>query len=408
MTAVRNTFRIAVRAFPPFEKAIRLQWARFEAVAQTGLALELIALDLHALEDALFTSGGMSHGDWDCAFVNTDWIAAMHERGCAVDLAPLIAAEPPQDYPDGWTASLLRLQTIDGAVLGVPYHDGPECLILRGDLFRDEANSRRFREQFERELEAPKTWDEFHELARFFQDEDAGVSGTVFAAFPDGHNTVYDFLLQLWSRGGELLGRSGQLRFHTEAATEALRFYRAILRDHMAVPGDCTKLDSVAAGQLFAAGKVAMMVNWFGFAAYAQVAEDSAVRGHVEIAPIPAGDGGTSVSLNVYWMLSIAEGSPHRQAAWQFLRHTLTPAMDLITSTSGAIGCRRSTWADPGLNAEIPFYHRLEELHRGAREIPQRADWPRIAAAIDKLMTAAATTDVPVETLLAEADAAWS
>ena len=32
----------------------------------------------------------------------------------------------------------------------------------------------------------------------------AGRYGTVFAAFPDGHNTLYDFALQLWSRGGEL------------------------------------------------------------------------------------------------------------------------------------------------------------------------------------------------------------
>src|SRR5580658_9687744 len=128
-------FRIAVRKYGPFEQAIRAQWQAFEAEARTGLMLDLVALDLHPLEEALFTSGGMENGDWDVAFVATDWIASMHEQGCALDLAPLLQNDPPEDYPHGWTDSLLRLQRIGDAVLGVPYHDGPECLIYRRDLF---------------------------------------------------------------------------------------------------------------------------------------------------------------------------------------------------------------------------------------------------------------------------------
>ncbi len=145
-----------------------------------------------------------------------------------------------------------------------------------------------------------------------------------------------------------------------------------------------------------------MMVNWFGFAAYAHTSPDSAVRGLVDIAPIPHAPGGRSASLNVYWILSIAAGSPHRDAAWQFLRHTQTPAMDLLTSTCGAVGTRRSTWANPTLNAEIPFYHQLDALHQNAREIPQRPDWPQIAADIDRLITATVTTTQPIPEILAE------
>jgi multiple sugar transport system substrate-binding protein len=79
--------------------------------------------------------------------------------------------------------------------------------------------------------------------------------------------------------------------------------------------------------------------------------------------------------------------------------------MDKLTTTSGAIGCRRTTWNDPEINAAIPFYHRIEQLHANAREIPQRADWPRIASIIDTLVTATITTNTPVEELLRQADA---
>ena len=74
-----ETFRIAVRKYGPFENAIAKQWASFEAKAQTGLALEAVAMDLHPLEEALFANNGMANGDWDVGFVATDWIAAMHK-----------------------------------------------------------------------------------------------------------------------------------------------------------------------------------------------------------------------------------------------------------------------------------------------------------------------------------------
>jgi multiple sugar transport system substrate-binding protein len=369
------------------------------------LILDLVALDLHPLEEALFTSNGMRNGDWDVAFVATDWIASMHEQQCAVDLAPLLREQPPPDYPDGWTPSLLGLQRIGKSILGVPYHDGPECLIYRRDLFEDAATCVRYRHQFNQPLSPPTTWDEFHRIARFFHNPASQLYGTVFAAYPDGHNSVYDFLLQLWTRNGNLFDHTGQLRFDTPEATDALTFYRAMLSDKAAVHPDCLTLDSVAAGLAFAAGRVAMMINWFGFATMAHTSSESAVQGSVDVAPIPHHGSASTASLNVYWILSIASGSPHQHTAWQFLRHTQTPAMDKLTTTSGAIGCRKSTWHDLSINAAIPFYHRIEQLHACAREIPQRPDWPSIATIVDRLISDTVTTRKHIPDLLREANA---
>ncbi len=403
-----QVFRIAVRKYPPFEQAIRAQWQAFEAEAQTGLTLDLVALDLHPLEETLFTSGGMRNGDWDVAFVATDSIASVHAQQCALDLAPLLQRDPPEDYPGGWTDSLLRLQRIGEAILGVPYHDGPECLIYRRDLFEDPDLRARFEREFHEPLTPPRTWLDFHRVARFLHQPANRLYGTVFAAFPDGHNTVYDFLLQLWTHGGDLFDSSGNVHFETSEAIAALDFYRTILSDKQAVHPDCLALDSVAAGLAFAAGHVAMMINWFGFATMAHTSPESAVQSRVAIADIPCDGKASTVSLNVYWILSIAAGSPHADHAWKFLRHTLAPSMDKLTTTSGAIGCRRSTWSDPEVNEAIPFYHRIEQLHANAREIPQRADWPRIASIIDRLVTAALTTDKTTTELLQQADAEFS
>ncbi|MBS1804494.1 MAG: extracellular solute-binding protein [Acidobacteria bacterium] len=402
----KRSFRIAVRKYAAFESGIQSQWESFEAEYNTGLKLEIASLDLSYLQETLFTSGGMANGDWDIAFVNTDWASAIENQGIAMDLAPLLSTDPPPDWPEGWSPSLRRLQHVGKKVLGIPYHDGPECMILRRDLFEDDVIRRTFKSQFERELEPPSTWSEFRQLARFFHQPDKNLYGTGFAAYPDGHNTVYDFLLQLWTRGGELIDAEGNLQFCTREAEEALSFYREILTDDSAVHPLCSELDSVRLGERFAAGELAMVINWFGFATAAHTSEDSRVRDRVAIAPIPSGSSGRSTSLNVYWLLSVPSGTVHPDVAWKFLRHVMTPEMDRVTTLSGAIGCRMSTWNDSEVNSRIPFYHRLAVLHETAREIPMRNDWDQIAHKIDRLVTSAITTRIPIRQLLESAQRA--
>jgi len=401
----RKTFRIAIRQFAPFESAIQKQWSAFDAAAHTGLSLEAVAFDLPSLSAALFEQRGLLQGDWDVAFLDTDWLANVHALKAVVNLAPFLKTHPPDDFPAGWTPSLLRLQTADGEILGLPYHDGPECLIYRKDLFDNPEERQAYEARFGSPLRVPQIWREFQQVARFFQRPDKNLYGTVFAAYPDGHNTVYDFLLQLWTRGRELMDASGQVQFETPEAMEALGFYRDIVTDRSAVHPRCADMDSVKSGLAFVNGEVAMMVNWFGFAAMAETVENSRVKGCVDIAPIPHAEGCSSTSMNVYWVLAIAAGSPHREVAYQFLCHALTADMDKLLTLEGAVGCRKSTWNDSDVNRMVPFYNRLEGLHANARELPRLVQWPRIATIIDELVLSVIRTQEPIEKLTRNAQA---
>jgi multiple sugar transport system substrate-binding protein len=390
-SAPRDTFRIAIRKFGPFESAIAKQWASFCAASGCTLKLDAQALELHELHDTLFAREGLKRGAWDVGFVVTDWAAEAQATGALRDLAEDLRRDPPENFPDGWTDSLLRYQRFGDAVLGLPYHDGPECLIYRKDLL-DAAGA-----------PPPKTWDDFHALARKLTDARAKRWGTVFAAFPDGHNTVYDFCLQLWTRGGELFDARQRLQLTTPAAEAALAFYRAIVNDASAVHPECRAFDSVKSGFAFARGEVAMMVNWFGFAAMGETLAESAVKGKIGVAPLPSAPGHRSASLNVYWLLGIGAGSPHARVAWDFLRHCASAANDKLLTLEGAIGCRKSTWHDAEVNRVIPFYRTLEKIHEDARELPRLVHWAKLAAIIDRLVTAAIDTREPVSALLAPA-----
>ena len=401
-----GTFRVALRSFGPFETAIAREWASFQEQSGCRLRLGVTSLDHHPLYEALFASGGLRRGDFDVAFINTDWVAEAQQTGALLDLAPLLAAGPPEDYPEGWTASLLRLQRFGDEVIGVPYHDGPECFIYRKDLFDSEDERRAFQRQCGRPLEVPETWDEFAQVARFFTRPEQRLYGTVFAAYPDGHNTVYDICLQLWTRGGELFDARGRLQLDTPEMIEALGFYRAVLNDPAAAHPGCCDFDSVRSGQAFARGEVAMMINWFGFASMCETVAESQVKGRVAIGPIPHAPGRPSASLNVYWMLSIAAGSPHRELAYRFLRHAAGRRSDKLRTLDGAIGCRKSTWSDPEVNAAIPFYHRLESLHAHARELPRLANFVELSKFLDRMVLEAINTAEPTAAIVRRVQAA--
>jgi multiple sugar transport system substrate-binding protein len=79
--------------------------------------------------------------------------------------------------------------------------------------------------------------------------------------------------------------------------------------------------------------------------------------------------------------------------------------MDKLLTLEGGIGCRRSTWTDPGVNAAIPFMRRLDELHAPARELPRSQTWPRLVHVIDAAVQQAINGDASTEAILREAQA---
>ena len=385
-----ETLRIAVRKFDAFETAIARQFADFVSTTGADARLELEALDLNPLHETLFAKRGLADGSWDVAFLPTDWIAEAQGAGLVEDLTPWLERAPVEGFPDAWSPSLLRLQSLAGGFWGMPYHDGPECLVYRKDLLEAAG------------VAVPRTWEAFHAAARKLHAPAEGRYGTALALFPDGHNSFYDFCIHTWSRGGEPFTPEGRPDFTSPEARAGLDFIRALAKDQDAMAPGARELDSVRSGVLFCEGKVALMANGFGFAAMGETWPDSRVKGLVDVAPLPA-SGAKSVSLNVFWVLAIAAGSRRKALAWDFLRHCATPAMDRLTTLEGAIGVRRSTWSDPGVNATVPYYHKLEELHAHARELPALPRLAEISHVIDRMLTRALDEQTPSEVLLADA-----
>ncbi|WP_316758171.1 extracellular solute-binding protein [Pedobacter aquatilis] len=395
-----ETFKIAVRKFAPFESAMQKFWDKYCEFCGCTLKLEMVVMDLHELYDRTITQKGLANGDFDIAHISTDWILEGYSNQDFEVLNPFINKNKPQDFPKGWSKSLLGLQRFGWEVVGFPFHDGPECFIYRKDLFDNEKEKASYQEQFGKALEVPKTWEDFHQVAQFFNRPADNLYGSIFACYPDGHNAVFDFCLQLWTRGGGLVDKDGFIQINTQAAVDGLNFYRTIVNDKTAVHPKSSEFESVAAGIAFSQGEAAMMINWFGFAAMCEVDGNSKVKGKIDVDLLPSGTGQNSASLNVYWLYTIAKGSKNKTIAYDFLRFALAEEQDKQLTLEGGIGCRISTWKDSEINEIIPYYHKLEQLHEVARTLPQKQNWAAIAAIVDKMVLQAINSDTTSEELI--------
>jgi multiple sugar transport system substrate-binding protein len=395
--------RIAVREFADFENALAEEIAIYRE-QHPEVEFEAVALDLNKLHSEMFEKDGLRSGAWDIGYISTDWLAEGVEEKAVEDLTPYLREKPVADWPEGWARSIVEPLMFGDELYTLPWHDGPECLIYRRDLFEDAGERGKFRNQYGYELKPPVTWKQFSDIARFFTRPAENLYGTLFAAFPDGHNTLYDFALQLWSRGGEFEDKDGNAVLNTPEAAASLDFYRNTIRDaSMCYPG-AEDFDSTRSGDVVLSGAIAMMVNWFGFAARCD-RPGSPLRGTIAIAQIPADEGKPPASLSVFWTLGIGTGSKNKQAAYDFIHFLTQPEMDLGIVKHGTVGVRLSTWRNAEVQKEIPAYAKIEEISLGARKLPRSRDLPAFAEILNDVAMEALRTDEPSAAILARGQA---
>jgi multiple sugar transport system substrate-binding protein len=395
--------RIAVREFVDFENALAEEIEIYRK-QHPEIEFEAVPLDLHTLHGEMFEKGGLRNGTWDIGYISTDWLAEAVDGAFIEELTPYMQKKPVVDWPQGWASSIVEPLLFGDKLYTLPWHDGPECLIYRRDLFENTKEQEKFCNQYGYELQPPKTWQQFSDMARFFTRPAENLYGTLFAAFPDGHNTLYDFALQLWSRGGEFEDKTGRAVLNTPEAEAALDFYRNTIRDaSMCYPG-AADFDSTRSGDVVLSGAIAMMVNWFGFAARCD-RSGSPLRGKIGIAPIPSDEGKPPASLSVFWTLGIGTGSKNKQAAYDFIHYVTQPEMDLGIVKHGTVGVQLATWRNAEVQKQIPAYAKIEEISLGARKLPRSKNLPTFAEVLNDVAMEALKTDEPSAAILAKGQA---
>lgn len=401
-----GALRLLVLDFIAFKRALTKQIEIFNRYFRDiKVEIDFIA-SYQKIYDLMVKERGVFSDKYDLFLCLTDWLPELIRIEGLEPLDSYIKQNPPEDHKNAWCKSLLRLQRDEkGRIYGFPYHDGPVMLIYRKDLLENEKEKRKFWELHKQTLNVPETWSDFLRIAKFFTRPDEGLYGTVLAAYPDGHMNVYDFLLQLYTRGGKLLDQNLNPVFNGPEGVRALQFYVDLIWRHKVAPMESLQFNCHRAGQYYLDGRAAIIWQWSGFACMAEIPDYSKIVGKSGYALLPCGDEyrGPHKTLNVYWVFTIPSGSRRKDMAYEFLRILASKEADKITTMSGAIGCRLSTWTDEGVQKRWPFYSIMEKLHENAESPPTIPEYAEVNEILNRMMNEAVNLRKPVKDALDDA-----
>ncbi|KQQ05461.1 MULTISPECIES: extracellular solute-binding protein [unclassified Rathayibacter] len=359
--------------------------------AQEDLGLDEHWIGLPELEHALFETDVCVDGSADLVLVPADWLPRLAESGAVRPLDDLLDDAPIDGWPEAWSPAFTDVVSFDvpsrggRSVWGIPFHDGPPLLVWRTDLYGAPREREGYRSATGDDLAPPRSWDEFDAQAAWFTRPDEGLWGTVLAGAPDGHNNVYDFVTQLRIRGADVLDERGSAGFGGAPGLASLAWLRDLVVAGR-VPPDAHGLDSVGSGAAFAEGRIAVMVNWAGYAQRAQ-APGSAVEGRVGVGIAPARpDGSPLPVVNAFWALAVTTGAPALGDAWAAVRELATAEADVRTTLAGSSGTRLDTWRDPRVLAVSGTSALFEEAHRASRPLPMVPELPELVQVLNRLV----------------------
>ncbi|MEM4311574.1 MAG: sugar ABC transporter substrate-binding protein [Nitrososphaerales archaeon] len=374
-----SQLNLLCREYSGFVNALKKQAEKFTEI-NPDIKIEIKTIEEYErLNEEMIKSSLTSN--YDIFLCLTDIVPQLLKNRSLVPLNKYIKEDPPEDWPNTYDKALLRIQTDkDGYIYGFPYHDGPVMFYYRKDLFEEKKNKEEFKRKYGKALKPPKTWSEFLNIAQFFTKREEGFYGAVVGAKPDGHNNIYDFMINLWTRGGSFFDDKMKPIFNSKEGVEALQFYSDLIRKYRVVPEESVKFSAIDAGEFYyKEGKASMTWNWTHVAAMAEIPKYSSIVGKTGYSLIPKGDlKGQHISLSVYWILGITSGSKNKDEAYKFLRFVTKHEMDKITAYEGNIATRLSVWREPEILKRWPFYSMIEKIHKNVGNLPPIPEYPEI------------------------------
>lgn len=155
------------------------------------------------------------------------------------------AAKLPSNLMTQFDNIMLERARYRGEILGLVWGASTKALFYRTDLFREAG------------LSPPSNWDDLLAAAKKLTRAPQ-VYGLALPGAPE-LDTADNFYFFLWSNGGDIFDRRGNVKLGRPEALEALTFYRDLVRKFQVTEPDVLGCNRSCAEAWFAQGKAAMV-----------------------------------------------------------------------------------------------------------------------------------------------------
>jgi trehalose/maltose transport system substrate-binding protein len=209
----------------------------------------------------------------------------------------------------------VRAQTVDGRLMALPISAEAPVLYYRRDLLDRYG------------FKPPATWAELATTATAIMEKEraagnAAMWGYVFQAAPYEGLTSNALEWIASSGGGSIVDPDGTVTADNPKAAAALDRARAWIGS--IAPPDVLSFTEEESRAVWQAGNAVFMRNW-PYAYPLGNATDSPIRGRFDVAPLPAGEGGSSAATLGGRSLALSKNSPHAEAGTALIRYLAAP-----------------------------------------------------------------------------------
>jgi multiple sugar transport system substrate-binding protein len=307
--------------------------------------------DMYQKDMLEFASGSSSH---DMVFFQPAWLPdyAPHLE----DLTAL-SQQYGLDFhmDDALDVFKTSYTTWEGTFLAVPIDADQHNLYYNKTAFEDQRNKDAYKAETGADLWVPETWDEYVQVAKFFNGKDWDFDGQpeygVAEAWLRGGYAWYWFESKFFGYGGLYFDETMKPLINSPAGVKALEVQLAI-KD--AVPPGTSNFGSPEARNAFMNGEVPMVVHWTSTAKLSKDPKSSKIVDTVGVAVVPGVKDGASIyraaALPTGWSAGIPKYSKNKEAAARVLNFIAQPERSLKIALNPAAWCE--PWRTSSFNPE--------------------------------------------------------
>jgi multiple sugar transport system substrate-binding protein len=273
-------------------------------------------------------------GAYDILDIEPAWIPSLANGGVIAPIDDYVAKYMNQADLDDYHPLYKAMPTYNGKRWGV-FDDGDVfSLYYRKDVFGDSKLQSAYKAKFKQDLQVPRTWDEYTQVAQFITDQLAPkIYGAVHFRKAGSPGNQFSFLQQYRANGGVFFDdKTMKAQLVSEAGIKTLQ--QMVAQNKASMPGN-NDMDAVAAWTAWLQGKSAMLFSWAPTGRmsenYSQRAKainfvpSSEIVGKVGYAVVP----GNPEHASGY-VKALAADSANPEAAYLFMQWVTSPSVSLV------------------------------------------------------------------------------
>lgn len=296
---------------------------------------------------------GAQSGDIDVMQIDVIWPGILAEH--LVDLTPYIPAEDLQAHFE----RIVQNNTVDGALVGIPWFTDAGLLYYRTDLTEKYG--------FEG---PPQTWAELEERATAIQEGERQAGASDFWGYV-WQGAAYEGLTcdalewQVSWGGGEIVEADGTISINNAQAAAALDMAAGWVGTIS--PEGVASYREEDARNIWQAGNAAFMRNWPYAYSLGNEAE-SAIAGNYAVAPLPQGEGANARHADTLggWQMAVSRYSENVDDAAQFAVCMTSREAQKIRATQGSyLPTIGDLYEDQDVLAANAFFEQLYDVFAG-------------------------------------------